>query len=869
MTSLLGAIVRLTESAAKGAGKMALSGAKSAAVKAFQRVGTYSNTRLRGPSANTKPATKAPDAIRPSAIKGPSAAALVDPVAGIDQVISAVNASSDKIARTIDEVNTELQKFLYKRRPSGGTKKSQSGEEEDEEQKKNPNKPKIRPTKPKVRPKAKPKTRFRRGPKNALSKLRYRNPRNALTRLGSKAPRNALTKIGPAASLGASTARPTKLPSAKGVPGGSMLGKIGTALGMYFEFADEMNTTGNMSRGAAAAAGTGAGMMLGGKAGAVAGGALGTLILPGLGTTIGAIAGGLLGGWGGGELGATAGRKGYDAATGFTPGSKGAVSIAGESLVKINDLEYAFSNVIFESRELVFEYNKIERGRQSGAVGFGGGGGSVISVGPDGTIGRVSSGDAGGALFGPRSGGGGSGGGDPSGVIPSGPRDATKNERTRTDNHVDNHVERASSIKKGDYPENTERLKHASGNLTGLDPKLMHMMKDASKDLPSGYHAEIISGRDPRRFGTTNHPGGIAADIKIYDADGKLVPYDRGGPGMAIYEKFHQSMVERGKIAYPDEKFIWGGTWISQAAGHGDPMHMQRVDRSVPGSSTTSGAYDENKGAPRHKFAPYLMTDDERKSYKERIKKKALEEAAAAKEKDKPAADKADPKPDAEKLRATEFSSQSKKTSMPPPAELDFGGDYATSMGWYKKSDAIEDRRKDHPLWGYVSKAGSIFNLTQLPENLLSALDTSRKLTPEEEAHLTKIGLNWNDEKLSQLIKEDAKLQIETEQKYGKGYKGLSPHLDAIDMVKDWEKTTHPPMSDAEIAKRVPVPSHLIEPRPEEPARKTVDEQNVTGPPQVNTLKEKQRHSGLELNDRDDNNIYQTYTEYSNLSKVV
>ena len=869
MTSLLGAIVRLTESAAKGAGKMALSGAKSAAVKAFQRVGTYSNARLRGPSANTKPATKAPDAIRPSAIRGSSTTTIVDPVAGIDQVISAVNASSDKIARTIDEVNTELQKFLYKRRPSGGdAKKSQQLGEEEDEQKKDRNKPKIkvRP-KAKVRPKVKPKARFRRGPKNALTKLKGRNARNALTRLGSKPPRNALTKIGPAASLGASTARPTKLPSAKGVPGGSMLGKIGTALGMYFEFADEMNTTGNVSRGAAAAAGTGAGMMLGGKAGAVAGGALGTLILPGLGTTIGAIAGGLLGGWGGGELGATAGRKGYDAATGFTPGSKGAVSVAGESLVKINDLEYAFSNVIFESRELVFEYNKIERGRQSGAVGFGGGGGSVISVGPDGTIGRVSSGDAGGALFGPRSGGGGSGGGDPSGVIPSGPRDATKNERTRTDNH--DHGGKPISPGRGSHgygePEPASSGKAGDGYrwTSGYGRRGDHMHAGIDAGLKLGSPVRSGGGKVLR----AQWQNGYGNTVDILGDDGVV----------RRYAHLNKMNVKKGDILSEDHVLGEVGSTGTRSTG----PHLHYEERPYDQYQKNPFGFQGTRDPSNVDLEPMIG----KKTYKQvREEREAKEkEAAAAKEKDNKAevVQKFKSSPPIGEWNFdphTGLPMPDKKGFSPFPgfrqAEIDDRreNDTTESLSVAGELAALREREKwrktNDPEQEAARKA---LGLAGGDEDIAKALEIIRKdpavtFTERLEQYAEqekRIGLDERERKeRAALMREDKKFLENYD--FGKFLEMFNPK----DNSSIWSKQYREKILQDEPA-NFKQRWEALDPRPEEPARKTVDEMNVTGPPQVNTLKEKQRHSGLELNDRDDNNIYQTYTEYSNLSKVV
>jgi hypothetical protein len=55
-------------------------------------------------------------------------------------------------------------------------------------------------------------------------------------------------------------------------------------------------------------------------------------------------------------------------------------------------------------------------------------------------------------------------------------------------------------------------------------------------------------------------------------------------------------------------------------------MHQQIVDPTVPGSSQSSGAYNDDKGAHGHPFEPYLMTDEERKAYKQSIRDKIKKE---------------------------------------------------------------------------------------------------------------------------------------------------------------------------------------------------------------------------------------------------
>jgi len=181
-----------------------------------------------------------------------------------------------------------------------------------------------------------------------------------------------------------------------------------------------------------------------------------------------------------------------------------------------------------------------------------------------------------------------------------------------------------------------ERLFHAGGKLSNgnniLHPKLIHVMKDASKDLPPGYRAEMISGADERKTGTKNHPGGLAMDVIIYDEKGKALPHDRNSPGWKVYEQLHRSANIRAQELYPKDKFIWGGAWSGPAAGPADPMHYQIVQPGV--GSQTSGAYNFETGLPKNfRFPnmrgqptePMAMTAKEREEYdasvRERIKR--------------------------------------------------------------------------------------------------------------------------------------------------------------------------------------------------------------------------------------------------------
>lgn len=171
------------------------------------------------------------------------------------------------------------------------------------------------------------------------------------------------------------------------------------------------------------------------------------------------------------------------------------------------------------------------------------------------------------------------------------------------------------------------------GTIEGIDPKLVNVMKEASKDLPENWQVSMISGKDARSTGTKNHPGGIAMDVQIYDADGKLMPYDRNSPGWKHYEKLYRSVVIRGKEMYPEEEFIWGGAWQSKAAGDGDPMHYQIVNKKIPFSSRSSGAYSFEKGLnPSHQFARETpenqLSKEEREAWDKRVKENIIKEKA-------------------------------------------------------------------------------------------------------------------------------------------------------------------------------------------------------------------------------------------------
>lgn len=148
------------------------------------------------------------------------------------------------------------------------------------------------------------------------------------------------------------------------------------------------------------------------------------------------------------------------------------------------------------------------------------------------------------------------------------------------------------------FPAGTQRFFHERGGTRGLNPKLVETLKEASKDLPPGYHVRVFSGVDGRQFGTVNHPKGIAVDLAIVDPQGRTLSPRGFGEGHKIYEQLAQSMNIRGTQMFPGTKWVHGGTWISQAAGKGDRMHYQVLDpdQPVPGASPGARNYSWETG---------------------------------------------------------------------------------------------------------------------------------------------------------------------------------------------------------------------------------------------------------------------------------
>lgn len=107
------------------------------------------------------------------------------------------------------------------------------------------------------------------------------------------------------------------------------------------------------------------------------------------------------------------------------------------------------------------------------------------------------------------------------------------------------------------------------------EPWLIDSLRQATRVLPQGYRAEVISSVDPRSTGTPWHPAGRAIDIQIYDPQGNKVPNlgDRSKPGYDVYENVAAAAKVYQQQRYPNEKFTWGGHFHSGTPY--DRMHFQ------------------------------------------------------------------------------------------------------------------------------------------------------------------------------------------------------------------------------------------------------------------------------------------------------
>lgn len=116
-----------------------------------------------------------------------------------------------------------------------------------------------------------------------------------------------------------------------------------------------------------------------------------------------------------------------------------------------------------------------------------------------------------------------------------------------------------------------------------MDPRILDIIKTAAETFP--LKAEAFSGVQDRTAGTTNHPGGWAIDIRLYDDKGKPLansPQDAARQGQKLsdsyrtYEAFAQTAKDIQMRKYPElnDQFRWGGYFVAGV----QPLDLMHFD---------------------------------------------------------------------------------------------------------------------------------------------------------------------------------------------------------------------------------------------------------------------------------------------------
>ncbi|MGY2052248.1 hypothetical protein [Methylobacterium sp. JK268] len=110
----------------------------------------------------------------------------------------------------------------------------------------------------------------------------------------------------------------------------------------------------------------------------------------------------------------------------------------------------------------------------------------------------------------------------------------------------------------------------------GVDSRLIDIINNAKSGLPNGYSARVISGLRPGdpRF----HGQGLAADVAIFDAQGRKLANYQDASTFRTYERFAQAARRYQMQKYPDlaRALRWGGYFGGPAGRYGamDTMHF-------------------------------------------------------------------------------------------------------------------------------------------------------------------------------------------------------------------------------------------------------------------------------------------------------
>lgn len=142
----------------------------------------------------------------------------------------------------------------------------------------------------------------------------------------------------------------------------------------------------------------------------------------------------------------------------------------------------------------------------------------------------------------------------------------------------------------------------------GQEPVLKEILEDASKRLPPGWHAEIISAERPGAVvaGTntpSQHASAAAMDIVLIGPDGKRHTNIGRGPGTPEFDTYRQFAQEARNAVerlHPElhGQFEWGGNFTSPGPNQYDLMHFSLGSERGLGNEARTPATGDHLYAP-------------------------------------------------------------------------------------------------------------------------------------------------------------------------------------------------------------------------------------------------------------------------------
>lgn len=139
-------------------------------------------------------------------------------------------------------------------------------------------------------------------------------------------------------------------------------------------------------------------------------------------------------------------------------------------------------------------------------------------------------------------------------------------------------------------------------HMQGVDPRLVDIMQQGAAAYVAanpGQSVEVISGKDARATGTTNHPSGRAMDIAIYDSNGNKLDNTANPQTFRAYEQVAQAARQAQLQSYPElsDKLRYGG-YFQQGTAY-DQMHMD-----ISGGTTAYGDWEHGLNEAGRKNLP-------------------------------------------------------------------------------------------------------------------------------------------------------------------------------------------------------------------------------------------------------------------------